>query len=132
MTTSAITVATTVLTHLQDAWNASDGARYGAVFSEDSDFVTIRGEHFRGSHVIADGHQRIFDSLYQGSTVKLDLANAREVAPRVVLAVATSMLDAPSGPLRGRHNSRMTVVITSGEDGWRVAGLHNTLIADGA
>ena len=131
MTTAPALVATTILTGLQDAWNAADGARYGAAFTDDSDFVTVRGEHLRGSQVIAEGHQRIFDSIYQGSTVKIELDNAREVAPGVVLAVATSALDAPSGPLRGQHGSRMTLVITSLQDDWLVTGLHNTLVAEG-
>jgi uncharacterized protein (TIGR02246 family) len=131
MTTPTL-IATAVLTQLQDAWNASDGAGYGAAFTEDSDFVTIRGEHVRGSRLIADGHQHILDTIYRGSTVKLDLAGAREIAPDVVVAVATSTLEAPSGPLSGRHHSRMTLVITPHEDGWLVAALHNTLITDGA
>jgi uncharacterized protein (TIGR02246 family) len=127
--TTPTPVATTVLARLQDAWNAADGADYGAAFADDSDFVTVRGEHLRGPRVIAAGHQRIFNSIYRGSTVKIEVDNAREVAPGVVLAVATSTLDAPSGPLRGRHSARMTLVITSWQDGWRISGLHNTLVA---
>src|SRR3712207_3495120 len=114
-------VATEVLSRLQDGWNAADGARYGAAFAEESDFVTVRGEHVRGAQGIADGHQRIFDSIYRDSTVHMDLENASQVAPGVVVAVATSTLDAPSGPLQGRSNSRMTLTITNGDEGWRVA-----------
>jgi uncharacterized protein (TIGR02246 family) len=132
MTTDPVSVATAVLTQLQDAWNAADGARYGAAFTGDSDFVTIRGEHFRGADVIAAGHQGILDSIYRGSTVKIELDVAREVLPGVALAVATSTLDAPSGPLQGRHDSRMTLVITSHNNGWLVDALHNTLVAEGA
>src|SRR4051794_4438634 len=113
MSTRPASVATAVLTELQDAWNGADGARYGAAFADDSDFVTIRGEHFRGADVIGAGHQGILDSIYRGSTVKMELDVAREVQPGSYLAVATSTLDAPSGPLQGRHNSRMTLVITA-------------------
>jgi uncharacterized protein (TIGR02246 family) len=132
MTTTPTLVATTVLAQLTDAWNAADGAHYGAAFAEDAHFVTVRGEHVRGSRAIAGGHQGIFDSIYRGSTVTMELDHAREVAPGVVLAVGSSALDVPAGPLQGRHNSRMTLVITQAEDGWTVAALHNTLVAAGA
>jgi len=124
-------VANKVLTQLTDAWNAADGAAYGAAFTEDADFVTVRGEHARGAQAIAAGHQGIFESIYRGSTVTIELDQARQVTPDVVLAVATSTLDAPSGPLQGRHTSRMTLVITLLEDRWLVAALHNTLVAEG-
>lgn len=129
MSFDPIPVAVAVLGQLEDGWNAADGARYGAAFADESDFVTVRGEHVRGSQAIAAGHQGIFDSIYRGSTVSLDLDNASEVAPGVVVAVASSTLDAPSGPLQGRHRSRMTLVITSQQRGWRVSALHNTLVA---
>jgi len=132
MSTNPTLVATDVLSQLQDGWNAGDGVRYGAAFADDSDFVTVRGEHARGVQEITDGHQRIFDSIYRGSTVRLDLENAQQVAPGVVIAVATSTLDAPSGPLQGRHSSRMTLTIADSGEGWRVAALHNTLVAQGA
>lgn len=132
MTTDPTPVSTSILGRLQDSWNAADGAGYGAAFADDSEFVTVRGEHVRGAQAIGAGHQGIFDSIYRGSTVALELDTAHEVAPGVVVAVATSTLDAPSGPLQGRHQSRMTLVLTSREEEWRVAALHNTLMAAGA
>jgi len=131
MTIDPTLVSTAILTRLQDAWNASDGAGYGAAFAQESDFVTVRGEHFRGPHVITGGHQGIFDTIYRGSNVKLDLDLARELARGVVLAVASSTLDVPSGPLEGRHHSRMTLVLTHGDQGWLITALHNTLVAEG-
>jgi hypothetical protein len=54
---------------------------------------------------------------------------ARPVAGGV-LAVATSTLDAPGGPLKGIHNARFTMVIAEQGDDWRVASFHNTLVAE--
>src|SRR5215211_7118712 len=112
-------VATTVLAQLQEGWNAADGARYGVPFAERSDFVTVRGEHVRGSQAIAAGHQGIFDTIYRGSTVALELDDAHQVAPGVVVAVASSTLDVPSGALQGRHHSRMTLTMTEADDAWQ-------------
>ena len=36
-----------LVSELEKAWNAADGAAFGRPFAEDADFVNIRGEHFR-------------------------------------------------------------------------------------
>jgi uncharacterized protein (TIGR02246 family) len=131
MTTDPTNLATAALNELQEAWNTADGARYGGAFADDSDFVTIRGEHFQSAAVISAGHQGIFDTIYRGSIVKLELESAREVGAGIVVAVAASTLDSPAGPLQGRHRSRMTLVITEHDGRPVVAALHNTLLAEG-
>jgi len=128
--TSTEAIATTILEQLEQAWNTGDGAAFGAPFADESDFVNVRGEHHRGADNIAHGHQAIFDSIYAGSTVRFRLDIARPVAG-TILAVASSTLDAPSGPLKGIHNARFTMVIAEQGDDWRVASFHNTLVAEG-
>ena len=128
-TADPTTIATTILQQLERAWNDADGAAFGAPFADESDFVDIRGGHHRGKAEIAHGHQAIFDSIYAGSTVRLRLNVARPVAGGI-LAVATSTLDAPGGPLQGIHDARFTMVIAEQGDDWRVASFHNTLVAE--
>ena len=122
-TTDATTVATTVIEQLEHAWNAADGAAFGAQFAPDSDFVDIRGGHHRGDAAIAHGHQALFDSIYAGSQVRYELEVARPVASGV-LAVVGATLDAPHGPMQGTHHARFTMVIA--DDG--VTAFHNTLV----
>jgi uncharacterized protein (TIGR02246 family) len=128
-TADPTTIATTILQQLERAWNDADGAAFGAPFADESDFVDIRGGHHRSKAEIAQGHQAIFDSIYAGSTVRFRLNVARPVAGGI-LAVATSTLDAPSGPLQGIHDARFTMVIAEQGDDWRVASFHNTLVAE--
>jgi uncharacterized protein (TIGR02246 family) len=128
--TSTEAIATTILEQLEQAWNAGDGAAFGAPFADESDFVNVRGEHHRGADNIAHGHQAIFDSIYAGSTVRFRLDVARPVAG-TILAVATSTLDAPSGPLQGIHTARFTMVIAEQGDDWAITAFHNTLVAEG-
>ncbi|HEX5897139.1 MAG TPA: SgcJ/EcaC family oxidoreductase [Thermoleophilaceae bacterium] len=124
-------LATTVLEKLEQAWNAADGAAFGALFAEESDFVNVRGEHHRGSAQIGRGHQGIFDTIYAGSTVRYRLDLGRELAPGVIMAVASATLDVPGGPLQGIHNARFTMVIVEQGDDWRIAAFHNTFVAEG-
>jgi uncharacterized protein (TIGR02246 family) len=114
---------------IESAWNAADGERYGAEFADVTDFVNIRGEHHHGDgHYIGVAHQGIFDTIYRGSTVRYEVDEAREVAPGVVVAHATSTLDAPCGPLQGVHNSKMTVVLVEEGGRWQATAFHNTLV----
>jgi uncharacterized protein (TIGR02246 family) len=129
LTETTTTIAEDTLKQLEDAWNAADGAAFGARFADESDFVTIRGEHHRGSAQIGGGHQGIFDTIYAGSTVRFRLEVARDLVPGAILAVASSTLDVPGGPLQGIHNARFTMVMVEQGDDWRVAAFHNTLVA---
>ena len=122
-------VAAATFEQLERAWNRSDGAAFGAAFADDTDFVNVRGAHHRGdAAVIGHGHQAIFDSIYAGSTVGYELDIARVVAPGCIVAVATSTLNAPSGPLRGVNHSRITAIITDQGGRWAITAFQNTLV----
>jgi uncharacterized protein (TIGR02246 family) len=126
--TTPTNTALTILQRLEQAWNAADGTAFGAEFADESDFVNVRGEHHRGAAAIGQGHQGIFDSIYAGSSVSYRLDMARLVAPGCIVAVASSTLDAPSGPLQGVNHARMTMVIVEQGDDWLVTAFHNTLV----
>ncbi len=114
---------------LQAAWNAMDGAAFAAPFAADADFVTIRGEHFRGRPAIAAGHAAIFRTVYAGSTVEMAIETGRLLRPEVALVHVRSRLTAPVGPLAGHHAARFSLVLTKEPGGWEIASLHNTLEA---
>jgi uncharacterized protein (TIGR02246 family) len=124
-------LAASFVEKLEQAWNAADGAAFGAEFADESDFVNVRGEHHRGATAIARGHQGIFDTIYVDSTVRYRLELARELAAGVIMAVASATLDVPGGPLKGIHNSRFTMLIVEQGDDWRITAFHNTFVAEG-
>jgi uncharacterized protein (TIGR02246 family) len=128
-TTTPTNIAETIVERLEQAWNDADGAAFGAEFTDESDFVNVRGEHHRGATAIGRGHQGIFDTIYAGSTVRFELELARPLAPGLVLAILGSTLDVPAGPLQGVHNARMTLVITEQDGRWAITAFHNTLVA---
>ncbi|MDF2702117.1 MAG: hypothetical protein K0S10_1061 [Rubrobacteraceae bacterium] len=95
-------VATELIGRLERAWNEADGLAFGEPFAADADFVDIRGEHHRGQEAIAAGHQAIFDPVYKGSSTDYELIQVRELSAGVIVAHATGVLRAPSGPPRRR------------------------------
>lgn len=122
-------VAAAAFDQLAAAWNRADGDAFGACFADDTDFVNIRGEHHRGDRaVVSHAHQAIFDTIYAGSTVSYQVDVARALSPDCVLAVVTSTLDAPSGPLHGTNHSRISATFIRQGDGWFITAFHNTLV----
>ena len=130
--TDAAAVAASIFQQLEDAWNVADGAAFGAVFAEESDFVNIRGEHHRGPVAIGRGHQGIFDTIYKGSKVDYRPELARSIAPGIIVALAGATLEVPAGPLQGTREARMTVVVVEEDGRWLVSSFHNTLVAPDA
>jgi uncharacterized protein (TIGR02246 family) len=122
-------IARDLLEQLEDGWNAGDGEAFGEAFTEDADFVAIRGDYHQGREAIAKGHEGIFNSIYKDSRASYVLLQARALADGVILAQARSDLNAPSGPLAGEHSSVSTLVLVTEGEGWRIAGFHNTLVA---
>lgn len=118
-----------IVGQLEAAWNAASGEAFAVPFAEDADFVTIRGEHMRGRTVIAAGHDAIFRTIYAGSRNQSTIKAARLLRPDVALVHVLSIMDAPGGPLQGRHAACFSLIVCHANSGWEIAALHNTLQA---
>jgi uncharacterized protein (TIGR02246 family) len=112
---------------LETSWNNMDGPAFAAPFASDADFVTIRGEHFRGRTAIAAAHGAMFRTGYAGSTNQCIVEEIRLLRHEVALVHVYSVLDAPSGSLGGRHGARLSLVLTKEADGWEIAAFHSTM-----
>jgi uncharacterized protein (TIGR02246 family) len=118
-----------IVGQLEAGWNAMDGSAFATPFAADADFVTIRGEHFRGRPAIAAGHTAIFGTIYAGSTIECTMETARLLRSDVALVHVHSAMDAPQGPLKGRHGARFSMVLSNETGGWEIAAFHNTVEA---
>jgi len=117
-----------LIAQLEAAWNASDGPRFGVLFTDDADFVDVRGVHHKGRAEIADGHQAIFDTVYKGSTVRYQPVSAASVAEGCLLGHASATLEVPAGPLQGTHRALLSIVVVEDAETWKVRSFHNTLV----
>ncbi len=118
-----------IVSKLEKAWNAADGAGFAQPFAEDADFVNIRADHFRTREVIAQGHQSIFNTIYKGSVVRYQVASVREISPKVLLAHVKATLKVPTGPLAGEIDALYSLVLVQNGNDWQIAAFHNTLVA---
>ena len=118
-----------IVSKLEKAWNAADGAGFAQPFAEDADFVNIRADHFHTRAVIAQGHQGIFDTIYKGSVVRYRLVSVREISPKVLLAHVKATLKVPTGPMAGEMDALYSLVLVQKGNDWQIAAFHNTLVA---
>jgi uncharacterized protein (TIGR02246 family) len=127
VTETHASVAANLVQQLEDAWNAADGDLFGSVFTDDAEFVNIRGELHRTRQAIAIGHQQIFNTIYKGSTLQYEVVDSRPIADGVSVAHIASTLVVPTGPLAGTNHALATIVIVESNGAWQIAAFHNTL-----
>jgi uncharacterized protein (TIGR02246 family) len=52
---------------MTEAWAAGDGARYGALFTEECDYVAFDGTHLKGREQNALHHEALYRTVLKGS-----------------------------------------------------------------
>lgn len=112
---------------LESAWNRASGEDFGKPFSKDSDYVDIRGDLHFSDMAVAKGHQEIFDTIYKDSKIKLELIQANRIDSNTILAHVNAMLECPNGPLAGKTNSTISMILTKFDEDWMIRAFHNTL-----
>jgi uncharacterized protein (TIGR02246 family) len=113
---------------LESAWNAGNGEAYASFFAEDADFINIFGHHGKGRRAIAEAHNRIFQTVYAGSTVRCTVKQARLLTGDTALIHLESHLHVPQGPMAGDLHAVPSAVLVRSRDRWQIAAFHNTLV----
>ena len=116
-----------VLRSLEQAWNSGDAAAFGTAMAEDADLVTIRADHLRGRKAIVASHAHIFSTIYAGSRNQISLESTRRLSEDLAVVHARSVLEAPAGPLAGRHEAILSLVMLRQETTWQITSFHITL-----
>ena len=118
-----------LLAELGEAWARGDGAGYGAVFTEDARYVTAPGNRLIGRQAIADGHDKIFRTIFRDTRLGRNYpVELQPIAPGVVLVHGCgSVLFRGEDERRVPPNGLLTMVAIRQDDGdWRFAAFHNT------
>jgi len=74
-----------IATGLETAWNQGDGATYASYFTDDADFINIRGDIFTGSKQIAQIHAMILAGPFKGSHIAITMRTLKVLAPGVAM-----------------------------------------------
>lgn len=122
-------IAGEVADRFASAWNRHDMDAFAVLFQDDASFVNVIGVHMRGREAIRQAHARIHAGPYRDSSLLLEVDEARELAPGVIVAVLSSELTGDERAPGVSRPSRFTIVIEgSGPDTWKIAAAQNTLL----
>ncbi len=116
-----------VVDQVRLAWNRGDGNGYAAPFLDDADYVVWNGITVKGRAAIAEGHQRIFDTMYRGTTNHLAVRSVRFLGRDVAVVHCTAHLTQADGSQQS-HGTLPLFVMTKLAGGWKVAAFQNTPI----
>ncbi|WP_158893549.1 SgcJ/EcaC family oxidoreductase [Amycolatopsis anabasis] len=111
-----------VIAEMERAWNAADGTAWAANFAEDADYIDALGRLQKGREVIGREHQKIFDTIYRGSTLKIRVTASKPLGDGIQLVHAATKLRVPAGPRAGEWEGVQTKIFRDGQ----IVAFHNT------
>lgn len=115
-------------TAMERGWSDGDAAAFAAVFAEDCDFTTVRGEKPPGRTGIALGHDRLFRTTYRATRLEVDIRSIRYLSPDIAVVNAASAVVSHDGTdLVGTHALAVVAHTPTGQGGsaWQIAIFHN-------
>ena len=123
-----------ILARQSAAWRAGDAAAFGADVSDGVLFTNVVGMFSIGRAPFHAQHERIFATIYKGSTMDQQLVAITLVRPDVAIVdTLTRVANAPHRPpgielIDGAVRSRLEQVMVKEEGAWRVASFHNVAV----
>jgi uncharacterized protein (TIGR02246 family) len=117
-----------------DAWNRGEAAAFAARALPDIVFTNIVGMFSVGKSPFVVQHERIFSTIYKGSTCRQSIQHITLLKPDVAivdtLAVLTGFTHTPPGigTIDGAIHARLEQVLVRLNDGWWVASFHNVAV----
>jgi uncharacterized protein (TIGR02246 family) len=113
---------------METGWNTKSGAVFAKPFAADADYVVINGLHMRGQEAIAQGHQRIFDTIYKNSTLSLSVKQIRMLRPDVAVVHVNATNKTQQGAEMREANAIITLVMTKEKGDWKIVAFQNTQV----
>ncbi|GAA3428195.1 SgcJ/EcaC family oxidoreductase [Streptosporangium sandarakinum] len=115
-----------LFTDFMAAWTAGDAQAFGALFTDDSEYVSYDGTIARGRRAHQHNHDKLFRGVLAGSALVGDLESVRHLTPDVAIVHGTASVLMPwRSTLPRRRLSRQTIVVVRTEAGWKIGAIHN-------
>ncbi len=119
-----------IIQSLADAWTAGDGKKFGEPFAEDADFVVINGVHLKGREAIAQGHQRIFDTIFKDTKLKTEIRKIRFLRPDVAIVHTQGSIAKKPEAFPGVPTAFPSFVLSKENGKWQIIAFQNTANAE--
>lgn len=83
--TDPVAELTAMFTAMQASWNSNNAAAYTASFSDDIDFINIRGDLVIGKPGVLALHEKLFAGPFKGSKVTITIRKTRNLGVGVAV-----------------------------------------------
>jgi uncharacterized protein (TIGR02246 family) len=111
-------------------WADGDADAFAAVFAEECDFTTVRGEKPPGRVGIAMGHDRLFRTAYYATRLRVRIESLRYLRPDLALVnAATTVIAHDDTELVSTHALAVVerAAADPGQNAWQITAFHNML-----
>lgn len=122
----------TIVANEIETWNKGDAVGYSRDFAANGTFTNIRGQFFSGYPAYLKQHEVIFQGIFKGTVLKMEIASLKFVRPDVAI-VETACLVTGAGPGavgvtrddKGRIRTRLLQVVAKEGGVWKIVTYHN-------
>jgi uncharacterized protein (TIGR02246 family) len=114
-----------------NAWNQHDMNAMRDLDTEDVEWINVVGHYWRGKANVYKGHVALHKGMAAGTSMSVESATIRSIAPSVAVAVATMHFGASPDPryswvVASKTRGSFTMVKRNGI--WKIAHFQNTVI----
>jgi uncharacterized protein (TIGR02246 family) len=118
-----------VVQRIIEAWNRHDMDAFAKLFTDDADFVNVRGMRWIGRHAIREAHAASHATIFKNSQLGLRESSVRFLRPDIAVARSvtevTGQINA-SGETSPPRSAMLTLVMVNVENKWMIAVAQNT------
>jgi uncharacterized protein (TIGR02246 family) len=114
-----------------NTWNRHDMKAMHELDTDDVEWINVVGHHWRGKTTVAKGHTAIHKGMSAQTTMRVESAAIRSIAPAVAVAVATMHFGASPDPRYSwvtAAKSRGSFTMVKRDGVWKIVHFHNTVI----
>jgi len=112
-----------------DAWNRHDMDAFANLFTDDADFVNVRGARWIGRHTIREAHAAVHATIFRNSQLSLRASSVRFLRPDVAVARSVTEVTGqinPSGETLPPRSAVLTLVMMNVDGKWMIVVAQNT------
>lgn len=112
---------------MQKAWAESDAKTFGSCFTEDSDFVSFRGDHYKGRDSNVAAHQKLFGGALKNTSLYVNIKSTRFLNDSMAVVHAEGTVLKAFESVSGSCKLSYTTNILVKEKGeWKITSFHNS------
>ena len=116
-----------VFENLAEAWNNRDAKLFASYFTEDSDYVTFRGDHLQGRKNNEDIHADLFKTFPKNTSLSGEVRKIRFIDTNTAIVHCRGSVRSiwSAGTSKSKLNTNV-LVKENGE--WKITAFHNSVI----